>query len=39
MDSKERKEILKTYMSYGLSKPFATAIVETANPGPILEFW
>jgi hypothetical protein len=39
MDSKERKELLKTYMSYGLSKPFATAIVETANPGPILEFW
>ena len=39
MDSKERKELLKTYMSYGLSKPFATAIVEAADPMPILEFW
>ena len=39
MDSKERKELLKTYMSYGLSKPFAIAIVEGANPEPILEFW
>ena len=36
---KERKELLKTYMSYGLSKPFAIAIVEGANPEPILEFW
>lgn len=39
MNSTERKELLKTYMSYGLSKPFAIAIVEGANPEPILEFW
>jgi RNA polymerase subunit RPABC4/transcription elongation factor Spt4 len=39
MSSTNPKELVKMYRSYGLSEPFAMAIVEGKDPKAVMEFW
>lgn len=39
MSSRDPKALVKMYRSYGLSEPFAMAIVEGKDPKEVMEFW